>query len=51
MLAVWPREFSSEEIETGHPGETVAIRCEIAETPLNVWWIGIPGTPAEAAVG
>lgn len=50
-MAVWPSEFSSEEIETGHLGETVAIRCEIAECPLNVWRIGIPGTPAEEAVG
>lgn len=43
-------EFPSEEIETGHPGETVAIRSEIAKCPLNVRQIEIPGTPAEAAV-
>lgn len=43
-------EFLSKEIETGHPGETVAIRSEIAKCPLNVRQIEIPGTPAEAAV-
>lgn len=43
-------EIPSEEIETGHPGETVAIRSEIAKCPLNVRQIEIPGTPAEAAV-
>lgn len=35
---------STEEIKTGHPGETVAIRCEIVERPLHP-------SAAEAAVG
>lgn len=52
MLAAWPdsqffflppSEFPSEEIERGHPGETVAIRSQIAECPLNVQRIEIPG--------
>lgn len=48
-------EFPSEEIETGHPLGTAAIRSEITEHPfpLNVRQIGILGTPSGmiAAVG
>lgn len=43
-------EFSSEEIETFHLGETGAIKVRLLQSvPLNVEWIEIQGIPAELA--